>query len=295
MIDRMDVRNNAPMTTLFVNRLTTIDLSRLDAERGLVGESWLVDLELEGRLNQQGMILDFSEVKRWVKQTIDRHVDHRLLLPAMNPDLHIESAQDGVTLFFRLASGLTIGHRSPESAIARINSDRIDASTLQSAITAMLQQKMASNISSLRVHLYPEATPHPTFHYSHGLRQHSGNCQRIAHGHRSSIEILMDGRHEHTLAALWAKRWSDTYIGSNADLLQRFERDGIPYYRFGYTGNEGGFELELPEQLCYLIDGDSTIETMAEHIAGSLRQEHPEAGFQVRIYEGVGKGAISKT
>jgi 6-pyruvoyl-tetrahydropterin synthase len=291
----MDISNNAPMTTLFVNRLTTIDVSRLDAERGLVGESWLVDLELEGRLNKQGMILDFSEVKRWVKQAIDRHVDHRLLLPAKHPDLQIEDAQDGVTLSFRLASGLSLSHRSPESAIARINSDRIDAPTLQSAITAMLQQKMASNISALRIHLYQESTPHPTFHYSHGLRQHSGNCQRIAHGHRSSIEILMNGQHAHALGTLWAERWRDIYIGSNTDLLQRFERDGIPYCRFGYIGSEGGFELELPQQHCYLIEGDSTVETMAEHVAASLRQEHPEANFQVRIYEGIGKGAISSS
>jgi 6-pyruvoyl-tetrahydropterin synthase len=283
------------MTTLFVNRLTTIDVSCLDRERGLVGESWLVDVELEGDLDQQGMVLDFGEVKRWVKQTIDRHFDHKLLLPGRCPGLHVIGDQDGVAVSFRLASGLTIGHRSPEEAIATVDADKIDATTLGNAISALLQQEMASNISSLHIHLYHETTPHPIFHYSHGLRQHGGSCQRIAHGHRSSIEILKDGRHERALESLWAQRWSDIYIGSTTDLLGQFEQDGIPYCRFGYAGSEGKFELELPEQLCYLIEGDSTVETLAGHVTSSLRQEHPDSSFRVRIYEGVGKGAISET
>jgi hypothetical protein len=69
----------------------------------------------------------------------------------------------------------------------------------------------------------------------------------------------------------------------------------VPYCRFGYTGGEGKFELELPEQHCYLIEGDSTVETLAGHVTDSLRQEHTDSNFRVKIFEGVGKGAISET
>ena len=34
------------MATLFVHRLTNLDFAYLDAERGLVGETWLMDVEL---------------------------------------------------------------------------------------------------------------------------------------------------------------------------------------------------------------------------------------------------------
>ncbi len=42
------------MTTLFVNRLTVIDFSLLHPDLGLLGESLLVDIELDGSLDHQG-------------------------------------------------------------------------------------------------------------------------------------------------------------------------------------------------------------------------------------------------
>ena len=54
---------NRPMT-LFVRDLTAIDSSYLCTQRGLVGETWLVDLQLQGKLDSMSMVWDFGQIKK---------------------------------------------------------------------------------------------------------------------------------------------------------------------------------------------------------------------------------------
>ncbi len=280
------------MTKLFVNNLTIIDSSLLDPARGVVGESWRVDVELEGSLNQQGMILDFADIKHQVKQTIDRFFDHKLLVPADHHSCQIIESDVKTEIVFQLDSLAVVRHTSPASAVALLNTELVTTETLTAAILEKILPDMPSNVSNFQLKLHNESTSDPSFHYSHGLRQHSGNCQRIAHGHRSRIEIYQDKERNRALESEWAELWRDIYIGTRSDLVNQFSHADVDYYRFGYQAEHGEFSLELPQHLCYLIDTDSTVENLAQHIADNLKQKHPESGFQVRVYEGVDKGAI---
>ncbi|BAN69672.1 6-pyruvoyl trahydropterin synthase family protein [endosymbiont of unidentified scaly snail isolate Monju] len=278
------------MPQLFVNRLTILDFSYLHAERGLLGESWLLDVVLEGGLDEQGMVLDFAEVKRSIKALVDERFDHRLLLPMRYEGL-VEQPRRGMShLNFHTRAGWMLQHSSPEEAICRIDAEAITPDTVAEAIVAALLPGMPSNVESLSIRLRPESIDGAFYHYSHGLKHHCGNCQRIAHGHRSRLIIERDGIRAPELEADWCERWRDIYIATRADLCK--EEDG--QYLFGYESAQGRFLLRMPVERCYLVDTDSTVENLAAHIAETLAGEHHGHHFRVHAFEGVDKGAIAE-
>nr|HPQ26265.1 6-carboxytetrahydropterin synthase [Gammaproteobacteria bacterium] len=231
------------MTTLFVKRLTVIDCSVLSPARGLIGESWQVDIELDGDLDYQGMVLDFGEVKKSIKRLIDEQFDHKLLVPADYPGLQVAEYREGLHLSFTLQDGRDIEHRSPRDAVRLIPCERIAADRLAQIVTDYLSPQTPDNVSSIRVRLWPEPIDGAFYQYSHGLRHHEGNCQRIAHGHRSRIEILRNGQRDPQLEEQWADGWADIYIGTRADLIGTSRRDGVEYCEFGYRSSQGSFGL----------------------------------------------------
>ena len=99
----------------------------------------------------------------------------------------------------------------------------------------------------------------------------------------------MNGRRDERLERHWAERWRDIYLGTAADIVAH----GKGRIRFQYTSGEGDFELELPVERCDLLQTDSTVERIAEHLAAQVAAERPGAKVEVRAYEGVMKGAIA--
>jgi len=278
--------------TLFVERLTVIDACYLDAQRGLLGESWIVDIELEGELNYQGMILDFGDVKKQVKQLIDLEFDHKLIIPDLYEGSQHQNTSTHDLIRFRLTSGQIITHQSPASALCLIETNSINKSSLTTAIIAKLRPILPKNITQIRINLHTEPKTTNQYQYAHGLKQHQGNCQRIAHGHRSYIQIFENGERNTELEKQWAKKWTDIYLGSEEDLSK--DNNNSQQYRFHYTAAQGDFALIMPKEKCYIINTETTVENIAQHIANSLKQQRPNSNFQVKAFEGVGKGALGK-
>ncbi len=279
------------MDRLFVEQLTVLDFSYLHCQRGLLGESWRVGVELVGLLDAQGMVLDFGIVKKRLKQLIDDYFDHRLLVPLGYRDLAIDDHASQWRLRFTTEQGEIIEHDSPRQAVCGIEAAEITPEQVAQAIAKRLKAELPANIRSIHLHLEPEPIGGACYQYSHGLKHHAGNCQRIAHGHRSALRILRNGQRAPDLEANWARRWRDIYIGTREDLKSR---EDAPCYRFAYRASQGAFSLTLPASRCYLIDTESTVENLARHIARQLHQADPDACFIVRAFEGIGKGAIAE-
>ncbi|MGO1462119.1 MAG: 6-carboxytetrahydropterin synthase [Marinobacter sp.] len=281
------------MNHLFVDNLTVIDFAYLDSHRGLVGESWITDVVLGGKLDEQGMVFDFSNVKRTIKRVIDERVDHRLVIPEDYDGLsRHQEARD--TFTWALADGSCITHRSPDEGVAWVPGHRVVPSVVAALLERELMAVLPANVTSVEINLREEVIEGAYYHYVHGLKKHLGNCQRIAHGHRSPIRIDRNGHRDHDLERSWAKHWQDIYVGSEEDIARRHVADnGVAYITFEYEANQGEFALTLPEARVYMMPTDTTVEFIAAHIADRLKEESPEDTIRVKAYEGVGKGAIA--
>ncbi|MFQ2920297.1 6-pyruvoyl trahydropterin synthase family protein [Aeromonas allosaccharophila] len=287
---------------LFVRDLTVIDSSYLCERRGMVGESWLVDIEMSGELNEMSMLLDFGRVKKLIKSIIDEEVDHKLLVPTECPLIHIETLDGDESTVDLLRPGRSIHLRCPTQGFAFIPAPLVDKESVTRYLLAVLAKRLPGNIKDLSLTLRHEAIDGAFYHYSHGLKKHDGNCQRIAHGHRSPIEIHVDGMRDGELELNWAERWGDIYLGTEEDKVALTDlalspranaQLGDHHIGFKYVAPQGLFQLAIPSAEVEMIDTDTTVELLACYIAREVKKMVGDKFVKIVAYEGVGKGAIA--
>lgn len=288
---------------LFVNDLTVIDFSYLCPQRGIVGESWIVDITLDGSLNDQSMVLDFGRVKKQIKAIIDDSVDHKLAVPSEHPYTKVCRSKDenGYWVDFLRLEQRSIHLFCPADAFAFIDASEVTMDTVKAYLHAVIKRELPTNVAGLQLTLRAEDINGFYYHYTHGLKKHDGNCQRIAHGHRSAIQIYLDGIRTPRLEKLWASRWQDIYVGSRedivkADAMQLSEEARMAitdkHICYSYQADQGLFELVVPLDENTVIETDSTVECISEYLANAIRTEEQAENVKVIAFEGVGKGAI---
>ena len=276
------------LTTLFVETLSTIDFAYLHPKRGIVGESLIIDIALTGKLDETGMIYDFNHVKKTIKSAIDHLADHQFLIPAQADNIHIEYQADQLILTGHYGKN-TFRHKSPRQAVALIPATEVTPESITNYLHAQLKPQLPPNILALDLRLYPETINGAYYHYSHGLKFHDGNCQRIAHGHRSKILIYRNRQHDPELEKAWAARWKDIYIATRVDLKNNPD---AKQYHFAYQSQQGVFELDIPADQVELINEETTVENITRFIAQTIKAEYPTDEITVKNYEGLNKGAI---
>ena len=280
---------------LFVKNLTHVDFSYYDAERGLLGESWQTDIVLTGKLNDESMICDFSIVKKQIKKWLDDNIDHMLAIPAEHPNSQLQQLDDNrVSFQFTHEDGRHFRCDAPEQALCSLPCETITANLAAHWVEQQILNLLPAELEAVSIRFTPEKIDGAQYQYSHGLKKHAGNCQRIAHGHRSTIEIYRNGKASTELELDWAQRWHDIYLGTQEDLLEVTQINGLPHHAFAYTSQQGLFELTINSDQVYMLECDTTVESLSDHIAHTLANENPNSDIQVHAFEGIGKGAISE-
>ncbi|MFW6346187.1 MAG: 6-pyruvoyl trahydropterin synthase family protein [Halomonas sp.] len=277
--------------TLFVNRLTQLDVSWWCPTRGLVGASWLVDVELDGELGEDGMLFDFGEVKPWIKQRLDAGVDHTLLVPTRAPGLELHDCREGLCLRTTLPWAMEL--RAPRQALTLLPWREISTECLADHLAAELMRRPPPRVSDIRLHLRAEAIEGAAYTYSHGLRRHAGNCQRIAHGHRSRLQIWQRGQRMPALEHQWAEWLADRYLVDEADIVADDEPAWQQMLTVRYRSAQGQFFLRLPRARCAALPTPTTVEWIADWLARQITRE-TGCATRVQAFEGIDEGAIAQ-
>ncbi|MCM5703764.1 6-pyruvoyl trahydropterin synthase family protein [Larsenimonas salina] len=273
--------------TLFVNALTHLDASYWDAKRGLVGASWHVDLTLDGELGEDGMLFDFGEVKPWIKRVIDQGPDHTLLVPTKAPGIDVQECAEGLCIKASLPWPMEV--RAPRQAFTLLPWTEITPERLGEYISEQLMKRPPPRVTRIGISLAEERIEGAGYTYSHGLKQHAGNCQRIAHGHRSRLYIWRDGELDEALAAQWSRGLVDIYLADQADVILPDDE----FCRVAYTSAQGSFRIKLPRERVMIMPTTSTVENIAKWLAERISMLHG-GDIRVQAFEGIGKGAIAQ-
>ena len=280
------------MQALFVDNLTVIDFAYFHSQRGIVGESLIIDVELQGELNDEGMLFDFSYVKKRIKSCVDDLVDHKLLVARQYPGLEIEQTPQQLTLLMKSEDGNYYKHISPQQAVYFVDANEVTPAAIAVSIHQKIAEILPDNVTGLKLSLRPEAIKGAFYHYAHGLKKHFGDCQRIAHGHRSKIEVWKDGEFSTQCSEQIATEWKDIYLATNEDIKEEVIFSNQECWIFEYHANQGLFQLMIPKSKCFLIESDTTVELIASYLANNLKLNNSNSSYRVKAYEGVDKGAI---
>jgi len=284
-------------TTLFYQQVTILDYAYLDKQLGPMGNSLFVDAFIEGPLDFQGMIMDFGKVKPTIKRIIDEYFDHRLILTN-------EQSQNfnGTEVFFEWKNDQGINkflkYKAPEECFYSSGVDELDCAGLEKSLSLLVNTFLERPTLTVTIKVrseFTEVSNVPFFYYTHGLKHHEGNCQRLLHGHGNTIKVKINNILRNDIAFKLVSKLTNS-LGSTHFIyeknIKQYSSDSITVQ---YQSTQGMFQLEMSPDYVLIIPCETTIEQLSQYFCQVVVKEFAEVGdiVEVAAFEGIAKGAIT--
>jgi len=288
---------------LFYENVSLLDFAYWDKQKGPVGYSVRVHIELSGPTDSDGIISDFSTTKKMVKKIIDDYVDHRMLVP----EKMVMIKDDEVIIEEKMNLDEMFYYRAPKSAFCPIPEREINLTIVKQYLEETVVKNLPASISYVKVILEEEIKDQDQywFQYTHGLKNHYGNCQRLLHGHKNPVRIWVNKQRKPDLERYLV---IDVFKGSvhfafkdNLVNLDEITRKGInegslhdiKTIHMKYGGNQGVFELKLPGRLVNLVNMETSVENLSKYFYSIICKKCEQNDqIMIQAFEGIGKGAI---
>lgn len=295
-------------STLFIRDVTKLDCALFDATHGIIGQSWHVDLTVSGHLDENGFVCDFGPLKRLVKQTLDGTLDHALLIPVGSQMVQYSETEVGEHWRLRAKDRLTgtdctFDYQCPKGAVFPIRAIALKSNIVEQEFAKILRHRLPESVVQIGIKLRDEdlKPTEATFRYTHGIRGHSGLCQRLFHGHRSRIEVFVADERRPDLEHYIARE----VFGSNVHIASPSQIKSGPYeigtrlkstepVTLAFAGTLGNYEGTIPANRIFVVERETSIECITRELAKLIkREEKLSAPVRVVCYEGIHKGAIA--
>jgi len=284
--------------SLFVRELTVLDYAYLDPKRGVLGGSLDIDAEFIGGLDDEGVVFDFSHAKKAVKKVIDGLCDHRLVCPKSSI---VSCENHQVKLEYRYGVNSVLKYHCPEEALCILDDLKIDTTAILTYLQHEVMKVMPKNVDRLILHAREEDLKGaPEYRYTHGLKQHYGNCQRLLHGHRNRIDVEIDGAKNPHWESTLAAAWHDVHLAipencPNQEVIVGQRQDHLETVHIQYQSLQGLFEVWLPGESVYVMPYETTVENISKHLRECVLAKINSSPSSVKIwaYEGIRKGSLS--
>ena len=300
--------------TIFLSDVTKVDCALFDPSKGVIGQTWTVDVSVTGSVGDNGFIYDFSHLKKLVRQVLKSSIDHALIMPINSQAVQFNGMEfrgseksECWHMKTRPAKDVLEGdwvYRGPNGAVFPTRCVAINRQILEQEIVRSLRHRLPQEIGSISVTLRDEDVDQleAVFRYTHGIAGHEGMCQRLFHGHRSRLQIFVgDERRpdlEHYVvrdvlgSTVHIATPSQFMVGMIAPGTRGKTREAVT---LGYQGSQGTFEATLPADRIFCVAQETSIECIALEIAKLVkREEGTNEKVKVICFEGTGKGAIAE-
>ena len=299
---------NLAVGTLFVKDVDRLDCAVFDPSLGVVGQSWYVDIEVAGQLDDNGFVYDFSHLKKLVKLVLKKSLDHALLIPIQSTHVRYQESEAGEVWFLKAQGRLTGANSEwvyacPKGAVYPIRSVKVAESLIEAECMRLIRHRLTPGIQKVGIKFRPEVgeATDSFFRYTHGITEHQGLCQRLFHGHRSRVEVFVGGERRRDLEQYIAHDLfnSVVHIASKTQVVENPQHynptgSGDDLVTLAYEGTLGSYEASIPSNRVFWVEDHTSIECISQALASHLANKlNSSCEIRVVCYEGIDKGAVA--
>lgn len=294
-------------STLFLNYITCVDHAYISSEGKVVGGSYHPVFEVSGEVEEQEqVVVDFSKVKKQIKEIVDAQedgFDHKLwVIPGYSK---VEYTITGDTInLWNDCLNLTMPLNAVKIFDTGCDHPYEFLETVNKNFSVQIEKKLAAMHEGVNICVKAEMTvdsfaqtQHPVmFKYSHGLKNSSSwGCQNQSHGHLSFVEFDFFSPGSKTSASLGMLKqivsdidgsifiFKDNVVAEDSDSIT------IEYEtcRGKFTSNYNKHKLRI-----HVLDTETTVENLVNWFVKRNRFALVSCGV-TRVYmsEGLAKGA----